>query len=115
MPNRQGLTRFGYVVHPQDLDPLLNRKQQSGERARYAPISGFITAQPGNHRFARYAEHDGAAEGMKRADPGEEFEIVRHELAEPDARVDRDTLSRDPGGRASLDARFQKLQYLDER
>ena len=52
---------------------------------------------------------------MKRADPGEQLEIVRDQLAEPDPRIDDDPLTRDPGRGACGDSCLEILQHLDER
>src|ERR1700730_2278974 len=96
-PDRKGLARLGDIVNPQDLDTLLNRRQGSGERAGQTRLGRFAAAEPGDRRFARHAEDEGAAERMKGADPGEELEIMRHELAEPDPRMDESALTRDSG------------------
>ena len=52
---------------------------------------------------------------MKGADPREELEIMRHELAEPDARIDGDAFTRDTGGGTGRDARLEIFQHLDQR
>src|SRR5712671_4613862 len=51
---------------------------------------------------------------MNGADPGEELEIMWHELAEPDARIDGDAFTWDSGGGAGLNPRLEKFQHLDQ-
>src|SRR6185312_13300060 len=96
--HRKRLPRFGDVVDAQHRRAALGRRKRQGDRAAEALLgAGAIAGDLRDRALAAGAEHDPETERRDLRQAADEIEIVRRRLAEAEAGIDPDVLTRHAG------------------